>query len=106
MPQFAGAFGQRRKHRVAMGNGFIARQVQSAGQEFRWLNGLFFHSRILAREVCLSRKLPPQLKSGAFLLYFLNLIYLLYFLYSRPVFRGHVLYRVLKSRPRVARIMS
>ncbi len=43
MPQFAGAPGQRGEHRVSMGNGLIARQVQSSGQVLRGLNGFFFH---------------------------------------------------------------
>src|SRR5260370_15504280 len=41
-----------------MGNGFVAGQVQPAGQMLRGLNGFFFHAKILAR--CLSRfRAPP-----------------------------------------------
>ncbi len=51
MPQFTGPLGQRREHGVSVGNGFIARQAQPAGQVLCWLDGLLFHDEILTRGV-------------------------------------------------------
>jgi hypothetical protein len=73
-----------------MGNGFIARQVQSAGQVLRGLNGLFFHGKILARCLSSPRAPPIRAKSAAFCSSFspsFTAFAASYLLYSRPVFR-------------------
>src|SRR5712664_238427 len=90
MAQFASAFGQRRQHRVSMGNGFIAGQVQSANQMLRGLNGLFFHPKILARCQSSFRARPIHAKSEAFSCSFspsFTAFSASYLLYSRPVCR-------------------
>src|SRR2546428_309337 len=42
MPHFACPLGQRRQHCIAVGNGFISRQLQTASQMFRRMNRLPF----------------------------------------------------------------
>ena len=50
MAEFAGAFGEGRKHRVAVRDRFISRRSDAAGQEFGWVDGLLFHAEILSRQ--------------------------------------------------------
>src|SRR5579863_4974648 len=49
MAKLARAIRQRSKHRVAVGDGFVPRQVDAAGQKLCGPNDLFFHAAILAR---------------------------------------------------------
>ncbi len=49
-----------------MGNGFIARQVQSAGELLRGSDGLLFHAKILARGLSSFRAPAIHAKSSAF----------------------------------------
>ena len=100
MPQFAGSFGQRREHRIAMGDGLVAGQVQSAGQVFCWLDGLFFHAEILTRGVTPARipRAAPEFQLFNFHFQRSNLT-------IRPVFAGHALYHALKSRRFAIRII-
>ena len=61
MPQFAGAFGDGGQHGIAMGDGFVARRLDAAGDAFRGLDGLLFHAAILA---CACAYSAPQRASG------------------------------------------
>src|SRR5258708_26664543 len=93
MPQFAGAFGQCREHGVTVGNGFVARQVQSAGQVLGALNGFFFHDEILTRGVT-----PLRIYTTSPWFPFFNFTFPCAELSVRPVFARRALYHAVKSR--------
>ena len=69
-----------------MGNGLIARQVQSAGQVLRGLNGFFFHDEDFSTLPIFVWRSANSRQIYRVFLYFLFVLYLPWLLYSRPVF--------------------
>jgi hypothetical protein len=67
-----------------MGNGLIARQVQSAGQVLRGLNGFFFHDEDFSTLTIFVSRSANSRQNYRVFLYFLCRPWILY---SRPVFR-------------------
>src|SRR5712672_3648756 len=101
MAKFAGAFRKRRKHRVAVRNGFVSRQVQSSSEVFRGMNGLFFHHEILTCGVARPR-IPRTLSRFPFAS--INLCHTT--LSVRTVFGKHGPDNSMKSAGRTLRIME